>query len=138
TTLTPKTLLEKLKWEQSGERLQRLRARAKDRDLDGWQRRKIEWRIKKVEEEGDEAWGPTKKLATSSMEKIRLLNAEFPNEWTVRKLSDQFHVSQEAIRRIIKSKFRPTEERTKKRETKRREQMEQYRRDGSRHERDQA
>ncbi|KAJ1942870.1 sister chromatid cohesion protein 1, partial [Linderina macrospora] len=139
STLTPKTLLEKLKWEQSGERMQRLRLRAKDKDLEGWQRRKIEWRIKKVEgDKAGETWGPTKKLATSSMEKIRLLNAEFPNEWTIKKLSDQFHVSQEAVRRIIKSKFRPTEERTRKREAKRKEQIEQYRKGTFKHAKDRA
>ncbi|KAI8318942.1 hypothetical protein GQ54DRAFT_239924, partial [Martensiomyces pterosporus] len=57
-----------------------------------------------------EGWDPTKKIARSSMEKIRLLNSEFPEVWTMTKLSQQFKVSQETIRRILKTSFKPTEE----------------------------
>ncbi|PIA16155.1 hypothetical protein COEREDRAFT_30911, partial [Coemansia reversa NRRL 1564] len=53
-------------------------------------------------------WEPEKKIATSSMEKIRLLNAEFPEEWTMQRLSEQFKISQESVRRILKSKFQPS------------------------------
>ncbi|KAJ1665030.1 Required for respiratory growth protein 9 mitochondrial [Coemansia sp. RSA 1813] len=94
----------------------------KDGSLEPWQRRKIELRLKLK----GEGWSPEKKLATSSMEKIRLLNAEFPEVWTMQRLSKQFKVSQEAIRRILKSKFQPSETQTLERETKRKAQIKEY------------
>ncbi|KAJ2796149.1 hypothetical protein H4R21_004828 [Coemansia helicoidea] len=109
-------------WRQSDAGQQRLRERLKSAELAGWQRRKIEIKLKL----GDTAWEPEKRIATSSMEKIRLLNAEFPEQWTLERLSEQFKISQESVRRILKSKFRPSKERTEKRERLRKQQIDTF------------
>ncbi|KAJ2790668.1 Required for respiratory growth protein 9 mitochondrial, partial [Coemansia linderi] len=118
-TLTAKDLAAKAKWQQSGAAKSRMQDRLRDPSLAVWQRRKIELKLKL----GSDKWEPEKKIATSSMEKIRLLNSEFPDVWTMQRLSEQFKVSQETVRRILKSKFRPSEQRTEKRELKRRSEM---------------
>ncbi|KAJ1964228.1 Required for respiratory growth protein 9 mitochondrial [Dipsacomyces acuminosporus] len=122
TTLTPKTLKAKEKWQQSDVAMARLKERLNDPSLAGWQRRKIELKIKHPGED----WDPTKKIARSSMEKIRLLNAEFPDVWTMKRLSEQFRVSQESIRRILKSSFKPTDQQIEEREGRRNEQISIY------------
>ncbi|KAJ2706837.1 Required for respiratory growth protein 9 mitochondrial [Coemansia sp. IMI 203386] len=122
TTLTEKALKAKLKWRESNTMKEKMQDRLKDGSLEGWKRRKIELKLKL----GNDGWEPTKKIAVSSMEKIRLLNAEFPEVWTMKRLSDQFKVSQETIRRIIKSKYRPNADKIEKREQKRRTQMRSY------------
>ncbi|KAJ2874590.1 Required for respiratory growth protein 9 mitochondrial [Coemansia aciculifera] len=121
-TLMAKDLAAKAKWQRSGEAKSRMQDRLRDSSLAVWQRRKIELKLKL----GSEKWEPAKKIATSSMEKIRLLNSEFPEVWTMQRLSEQFKVSQETIRRILKSKFRPSEQRTERRELKRKTEMETY------------
>ncbi|KAJ2616556.1 hypothetical protein H4S08_000713 [Coemansia sp. RSA 1365] len=118
-TLTTKTLREKTKWHQSEAGQAQLRERLNDLSLAGWQRRKIELKLKI----GGDGWEPEKKIATSSMEKIRLLNAEFPEEWTMQRLSEQFKISQESVRRILKSKFQPSKAGIEEREDRRRQQM---------------
>ncbi|KAJ2734014.1 hypothetical protein IW152_002670 [Coemansia sp. BCRC 34962] len=118
-TLTAKDLADKAKWQRSGAARSRMQDRLRDSSLAVWQRRKIELKLKL----GSEKWEPAKKIATSSMEKIRLLNSEFPDVWTMQRLSEQFKVSQETVRRILKSKFRPSEQRTEKREQKRKSEM---------------
>ncbi|KAJ1853430.1 Required for respiratory growth protein 9 mitochondrial [Coemansia sp. RSA 486] len=122
TTLTEKALKAKLKWQESNTMKEKMQDRLKDGSLEGWKRRKIELKLKL----GNDGWEPTKKIAVSSMEKIRLLNAEFPEVWTMKRLSEQFKVSQETIRRIIKSKYRPNADKIEKREQKRRTQMRSY------------
>ncbi|KAJ1853261.1 Required for respiratory growth protein 9 mitochondrial [Coemansia sp. RSA 486] len=122
TTLTEKALKAKLKWRESNTMKEKMQDRLKDGSLEGWKRRKIELKLKL----GNDGWEPTKKIAVSSMEKIRLLNAEFPEVWTMKRLSEQFKVSQETIRRIIKSKYRPDADKIEKREQKRRTQMRSY------------
>ncbi|KAJ2784180.1 Required for respiratory growth protein 9 mitochondrial, partial [Coemansia javaensis] len=121
-TLTPKSRQSRAEWQQSEAGQERLRERLRDGSLAGWQRRKIEMRLK----HGGTGWEPEKKIAVSSMEKIRLLNAEFPEQWTMERLSEQFKVSQESIRRILKSKFRPSAEQVAERERRRREQMDRF------------
>ncbi|KAJ2158590.1 Required for respiratory growth protein 9 mitochondrial [Coemansia sp. RSA 552] len=122
-TLTPKAQEARAKWGQSKERQTQLRGRLRDASLAGWQRRKIELRLKLG---SDAQWAPEKKIATSSMEKIRLLNAEFPKEWTLPRLADQFRISQESIRRILKSRFRPSLAQAERRESRRKEQRSQF------------
>ncbi|KAJ2711745.1 Required for respiratory growth protein 9 mitochondrial [Coemansia spiralis] len=109
-------------WRESDAGQQRMRERLKSTALAGWQRRKIEMKLKL----GDAGWEPEKRIATSSMEKIRLLNAEFPEQWTMERLSEQFKISQESVRRILKSKFRPSKERTEKRERLRKQQIDTF------------
>ncbi|KAJ2742290.1 Required for respiratory growth protein 9 mitochondrial [Coemansia sp. BCRC 34301] len=121
-TLTAKDLAAKVKWQQSDTAKSRLQDRLRDTSLEAWQRRKIELKLK----HGSEKWEPTKKIATSSMEKIRLLNSEFPEVWTMKRLSEQFKVSQETVRRILKSGFRPSEQRLERREQRRKSEMQAY------------
>lgn len=53
-------------------------------------------------------WNPKKKLSRTEMDSIRLLREQFP-DLTASDLGERFKVSPEAIRRILKSKWKPTE-----------------------------
>jgi len=55
---------------------------------------------------GDEAWSPRKRLSPDALEGIRALHSQHPEQFTTPVLADQFKVSPEAIRRILKSKWR--------------------------------
>lgn len=57
-----------------------------------------------------EAWNPRKKLSPDTMEGIRHLNQTQPDKFTTPILANYFKVSPEAIRRILKSKWRPSDE----------------------------
>ncbi|OCK80855.1 hypothetical protein K432DRAFT_381862 [Lepidopterella palustris CBS 459.81] len=59
---------------------------------------------------GDEGWNPRKKLSPDAMEGIRHLHKQYPDKFTTPVLADHFKVSPEAIRRILKSKWRPSDE----------------------------
>lgn len=54
----------------------------------------------------DEAWKPLKKLSPDALEGIRALHSQHPEQFTTPVLADHFKVSPEAIRRILKSKWR--------------------------------
>ena len=56
-----------------------------------------------------ERWNPTKKLSRENMDSVRLLKKQMPH-LTASDLGTHFKVSPDAIRRILKSKFRQTEE----------------------------
>ena len=49
-------------------------------------------------------------------DEVRALNAQFPDKYTTPLLAERFKVSPEAIRRILKSKWRPSDEEAKKRQ----------------------
>ncbi|KAI8144097.1 hypothetical protein BJV82DRAFT_608289 [Fennellomyces sp. T-0311] len=53
-------------------------------------------------------WNPKKRLSRAAMSELRNLNAMSPEQYSIPALSEKFHISQEAVRRILKSKFRPT------------------------------
>ena len=57
-----------------------------------------------------EAWNPRKKLSPDTMEGIRHLHNTQPQKFTTPVLAQHFKVSPEAIKRILKSKWRPTDE----------------------------
>ncbi|KAF9737981.1 hypothetical protein PMIN06_011674 [Paraphaeosphaeria minitans] len=57
-----------------------------------------------------EAWNPRKKLSPDTMEGIRHLNNTQPMRFTTPVLAQHFQVSPEAIKRILKSKWRPSDE----------------------------
>ncbi|OMJ28813.1 Required for respiratory growth protein 9, mitochondrial [Smittium culicis] len=88
----------------------------------GWIKRKNELNQKL----GKQSWNPQKKLARASLEKIRLLNKEYPNIYTINKLSQDFKVSFEAIRRILKSKFVPDQKRALEQESRRKKSITEY------------
>ena len=75
--------------------------------------RREEWQIQKSalsEKFGSAGWMPRKRLSPDTLEGIRALHAQYPDKFTTPILADQFKVSPEAIRRILKSKWRPSEE----------------------------
>lgn len=59
---------------------------------------------------GGEAWNPRKKLSPDTMEGIRHLNSSQPEKFTTPVLAQHFKVTPEAIRRMLKSKWRPSDE----------------------------
>ena len=59
---------------------------------------------------GPIGWLPRKRLSPDTLEGIRALHAQYPDRCTTPILADQFKVSPEAIRRILKSKWRPKDE----------------------------
>ena len=58
----------------------------------------------------DVGWQPQKKLSPDAMDGIRQLHATNPEHFSTPVLADHFKVSPEAIRRILKSSWRPSEE----------------------------
>jgi hypothetical protein len=71
-----------------------------------WQQQKAALK----EKLGGEAWNPRKKLSPDTMEGIRHLHNTQPTKFTTPILAEHFKVSPEAIRRILKSKWRPSDE----------------------------
>lgn len=65
------------------------------------------WQVQKavLKTKFAEGWNPRKKLSPDTMEGIRALHAQFPDRYTTPVLAEQFAVSPEAIRRILKSKW---------------------------------
>ncbi|EJT69339.1 hypothetical protein GGTG_12958 [Gaeumannomyces tritici R3-111a-1] len=87
-------------------------AQATPRKLEPWQVHK-EAVAKKL---NGERWNPRKRLSPDALEGIRALHAQFPETFTTAMLAKKFEVSPEMIRRILKSKWRPTPEEEEERE----------------------
>lgn len=71
------------------------------------------WQIQKAalsSKFGATGWAPRKRLSPDALEGIRALHAQFPTKFTTPVLANQFEVSPDAIRRILKSKWRPRDE----------------------------
>ncbi|EMC95344.1 hypothetical protein BAUCODRAFT_35328 [Baudoinia panamericana UAMH 10762] len=58
---------------------------------------------------GDAGWQPRKRLSPDTLDGIRALHASDPTAYSTATLSEHFKVTPEAIRRILKSKWRPSE-----------------------------
>ncbi|MCJ1448435.1 MAG: Required for respiratory growth protein 9 mitochondrial [Stictis urceolatum] len=56
---------------------------------------------------GGQAWLPRKRLSPDALDGIRELHAQDPARYSTAALADQFNVSPDAIRRILKSKWIP-------------------------------
>ncbi|XP_053571988.1 neugrin [Bombina bombina] len=54
---------------------------------------------------------PERSLTWKAIEQIRYLNQESPEEWTVTRLAEGFNVSTDIIKRVLRSKFLPSEKR---------------------------
>ncbi|RJE21967.1 hypothetical protein PHISCL_05709 [Aspergillus sclerotialis] len=80
-------------------------AQPKTKKREGWQIQKDA-----LKQKFKEGWSPPKKLSPDAMDGIRQLHAVAPDKFTTPVLAEQFKVSPEAIRRILKSKWQPTEE----------------------------
>jgi hypothetical protein len=76
------------------------------------------WQLQKaaLQKKFKEGWNPPKKVSPDNMDMIRHLHSTKPEEWTTPALSDAFKVSPEAIRRILRSKWQPTEDGRKERQ----------------------
>uniref|UniRef100_A0A8C8SJ00 Neugrin n=1 Tax=Pelusios castaneus TaxID=367368 RepID=A0A8C8SJ00_9SAUR len=61
---------------------------------------------------------PQRSLTWQAMEQIRYLRQEFPEEWPVARLAHGFHVSEDVIWRVLRSKFSPALERRLKQDEK--------------------
>lgn len=85
---------------------------AKDEDSDAQASKEPEaWQIQKAALErkfGDEKWQPRKRLSPDAIEGIRALHAQYPDKYTTPVLAKHFEMSPEAIRRILKSNWRPS------------------------------
>ena len=64
---------------------------------------------------GGSGWSPRKRLSPDSLDGIRSLHAQNPERNTTAALANYFKVSPEAIRRILKSKWRPNDDEEDKR-----------------------
>ncbi|PWY71665.1 mitochondrion organization and biogenesis protein [Aspergillus heteromorphus CBS 117.55] len=81
------------------------------------ERKPEKWEIQKhaLEEKFQQGWNPPKKLSPDALEGIRHLHKTAPEKFTTPVLAEEFKVSPEAIRRILKSKWRPSAEETEDR-----------------------
>jgi hypothetical protein len=55
-------------------------------------------------------WAPPHKLSRAAMDGLRALNAHDPDTFTTPVLADKFRISPEAVRRILRGKWQPTQE----------------------------
>lgn len=76
-----------------------------DPDIPEWKRQKMALRGKLK----GENWNPKKRLSRDEIESVRLLRQQFP-QMGARELGEKFKISPEVIRRILKSKWQPTED----------------------------
>jgi hypothetical protein len=84
-----------------------------EKDRDEWTPPpRLPWQSQKaaLKEKFQEGWAPRKRLSPDALAGIRAINAQFPEQYTVPVLAAKFEVSPEAIRRILKSNWRPDEE----------------------------
>ena len=75
--------------------------------------KKEEWQVQKAALKakfGDQGWQPRKKLSPDALEGIRALHAQYPLKFTTEVLASNFKISPEAIRRILKSRWKPSGE----------------------------
>ena len=63
----------------------------------------------------DGPWSPLKRLSPDALDGIRAMHSQFPEKFTTPVLAEHFKVSPEVIRRILKSKWAPSEEETEDR-----------------------
>ncbi|KAF2766584.1 hypothetical protein EJ03DRAFT_329962 [Teratosphaeria nubilosa] len=71
------------------------------------------WQVQKAALEhkfGEQGWQPRKRLSPDTLEGIRALHASNPTAYPTATLAEHFKVAPEAIRRILKSKWKPSEE----------------------------
>jgi hypothetical protein len=57
-----------------------------------------------------EGWAPPHKLSRAAMDGLRALHAHDPDTFTTPVLSEKFRISPEAVRRILRGKWQPTQE----------------------------
>jgi hypothetical protein len=71
------------------------------------------WKVQKAalaEKFGATGWQPRKRLSPDTLEGIRALNKSDPASYSTAMLAQHFKVSPDAVRRILKSQWRPSED----------------------------
>lgn len=71
-------------------------------------------KYRKIQAEFESGGAPTRTLTTEALQQIRFLKAQFPEEWSVSQLAEGFSVSEDVIRRVLRSRFVPSPERRMK------------------------
>ena len=72
--------------------------------------KKEPWQVQKQalqKKFGSEGWKPRKKLSPDTINGIRALHDQYPDKYPTPVLAEKFKVSPEAIRRILRSRWRP-------------------------------
>ena len=73
---------------------------------------RLPWQVQKqalTKKFGGKGWNPRKRLSPDTLDGIRALHAQFPEEYPTSVLAERFKVSPEAIRRILKSRWKPND-----------------------------
>ena len=73
---------------------------------------KEEWQIQKSaiqEKLGGQTWNPRKRISPDSIAGVRSLHESNPIMYSTERLADYFQISPDAVRRILKSKWQPSE-----------------------------
>ncbi|EJS42092.1 YNL213C [Saccharomyces arboricola H-6] len=84
------------------------KVRDNTKELPEWKKQKMAVR-KKLQ---GQRWNPSKRISQEQMEALRLLKFNFP-EQTASDLADRFKISPEAVRRILKSNWKRTDDENK-------------------------
>ncbi|KAL0090456.1 hypothetical protein J3Q64DRAFT_1409891 [Phycomyces blakesleeanus] len=72
-----------------------------------------------IETSDELLWRPKKRISRETMEKIRSLASSNPGQYTTMSISTEFKISPEAVKRILKSRFTPSDEEAKRQENNR-------------------
>ncbi|CAD0084424.1 unnamed protein product [Aureobasidium vineae] len=76
------------------------------------------WKVQKAaleEKFGEQNWNPRKRISPDALAGIRALHAKSPETFSTAVLAEHFKVTPEAIRRILKSRWQPSEEEAEER-----------------------
>lgn len=102
-----------LSYDRSFHRDQRAKKGATTSKTPELQKAREPWQVQKSalsNKFGTASWQPRKRLSPDALEGIRGLHAEDPDTFDTATLAARFEVSPEAIRRILKSKWRPNDD----------------------------
>lgn len=103
-----KAAMEKLVQEQAAAKQAQ---KERNRNLDAWKVQKAA-----LEEKfGEQSWNPRKRISPDALAGIRALHAKSPETFSTAILADHFKITPEAVRRILKSKWQPSEEEAEER-----------------------
>lgn len=91
-------------------------AKERLRNAPDWKKHQVALR-----EQFPDGWAPPKRLSREAMDLIRTMHAANPTQYSTAALADQFKVSPEAVRRILKSRFQLSKAEADRREAKRKE-----------------
>ncbi|GAM84399.1 hypothetical protein ANO11243_023930 [Dothideomycetidae sp. 11243] len=70
------------------------------------------WQVQKAalkSKFGEQAWNPRKRISPDAIAGVRSLHSSDPTVYSTERLAEYFQISPDAIRRILRSKWQPTE-----------------------------